>query len=111
MMTLTGATVRDYRIISKSGLDIMTQQPWRPAISPGVRVTVLDGEAVLFDGANERVHQLDAVGTSMLQACNGSRSVEEIVAHLLEAYDVEESLLRSDTCDLLMRLQTLGVLT
>ena len=89
----------------------MPDKPWIPVVEPGIRVTVLDEEAVLFDGRNERVHQLDTVGTRMLEACDGERSVDEIVAWLLDRYDVEESRLRADLLELLARLKTLGVVS
>ena len=88
----------------------MVDTTWTPAINTGIRITILDGEAVLLDGENERVHQLDAIGTRMLRTCDGKRSIDEIVAHLLAEYEVEETRLRNDVVELLMRLKSLGVL-
>ena len=88
----------------------MQDKAWSPRLNPDVKLTVIDDEAVLFDRENERVHQLDAVGTSMLLACDGARSVDDIVTLLIERYDVEESRLHADTADLLARLRALGIL-
>lgn len=88
----------------------MIDTDWKPMLNPDIRVQVLDGEAVLLDRANERVHQLDSVGTRMCQLCDGERSVVEIVALLLEHYDVDEQRLQTDVSEFFTRLQALGVL-
>lgn len=89
----------------------MNDDGWKPLLRPGIKVQVLEGEAVLLDRENERVHQLDAVGTHMLQLCDGQRPLLEIVEALLPHYEVDEQRLRQDTLELLKRLQALGVLT
>lgn len=88
----------------------MNDDNWKPALNSGIRLQVLEGEAVLLDRANERVHQLDSVGTQMLQLCDGQRSVSEIVALLLERYEVDERQLRHDTSTFLKRLRSLNIL-
>ena len=88
----------------------MNDDTWKPALDPGIKLQLLDGEAVLLDRANQRVHQLDAVGTRMLQLCNGQRSIAEIVELLLACYEVDEQRLQNDTSKFLTRLRTLNVL-
>ena len=40
-------------------------------VQPDLKTQIVDGEAVLLDRANERVHQLDGVGAFILGCCVG----------------------------------------
>lgn len=88
----------------------MNDDNWKPQLSPDIKLQILDGEAVLLDQSNERVHQLDAVGTRMLEHCDGRRTVTEIVDALLELFDVTEEQLQQDASEFFTQLRSLKVL-
>jgi hypothetical protein len=76
----------------------------------GLTVQVIDGEALVLDRANERIHQLNESGTFILEACDGSRTPAEIVRELVARYEVDEAQATADAADLLERMKALDVL-
>ena len=83
---------------------------WRPAVRPDLRTQTVDGEAILLDRANERVHQLDGVGAFILGCCDGTRTQDDIVAKVVDSYEVAPETAAADASDLLARMKTLGIL-
>ena len=71
---------------------------------------MIEGEAVVLDRANERIHQLNEVGTFILERCDGTRTEADIVTALLERYDVTEAQAAADTSELLVQMRTLDIL-
>jgi len=55
------------------------------------------------------VHQLDSVGARILQCCDGSCSVDDIVAALLLEFDVDEQKLTADVAALLGKMRRLKI--
>ncbi len=83
---------------------------WQPSLAAGIKVQKVEDEAILLDAENRRVHQLDKVGARILDCCNGRRSVDDIIRHLLQKYDVSEDVLAVDVTKLLGRMKSLKVL-
>jgi len=83
---------------------------WRPMVQPDLKTQIVDGEAVLLDRANERVHQLDGVGTFILECCDGTMTQDDIVAKVVNWYEVANETAAADAADLLARMKTLGIL-
>lgn len=71
-------------------------EAWRPKLADRVRCEAVGDEMLLLDRKNEKVHQVDAVGSTILALCDGEHSLEEIAGHLLERFDVAEDRLRLD---------------
>lgn len=66
------------------------------------------GTAVLFSGG--AMLSINFLGTEIWKLCEGN-SLDGIVAALLEQFDVEESLLRSDVLEFLDELGKKGFIT
>lgn len=66
------------------------------------------GTAVLFSGG--AMLSINFLGTEIWKLCDG-RSLDDIVAELLEQFDVEEELLRSDVLAFLDELGKKGFIT
>ncbi len=83
---------------------------WQPSLAAGIKVQKVEDEAILLDAENQRVHQLDNVGARILECCNGRRSVDDIIRHMLQKYDVSDDVLANDVTTLLGRMKALKIL-
>ncbi len=70
----------------------------------------VDGEMVLLDMNSENYFGLDAVGTDIWQAMQDSASLADVLAVLLEQYDVEEEVLKKDLLGFVEKLQESGLI-
>lgn len=96
----------------ESGRNSLTNRsPWRPSLSPGIKLQDVDGQVILLDKENQRVHQLDHIGTRILNCCDGTRTVEDIVTRLTPKFDVSRTILAADIATLLKKMRELGLLT
>jgi hypothetical protein len=84
-------------------------QDWKPALRSDLRLERVGGELILLDGGTERVHELNEVGTFILERCDGERTVGEIVAELVGQYAVSKKRAAQDTEALLEEMKTLGI--
>jgi hypothetical protein len=82
----------------------------RAAAPAHVLVRVLDRESVLLDLETERYFGLDEIGTRMWQLATGSENLDAAYQELLEEFDVEPDLLRSNFTELVSRLVDNGLL-
>ena len=64
--------------------------------SPNVRYRIVDGEAVVVQQQDARVLNLNETGASILQAMDGTRTVDDIVDRLAQEYEVAPETLRAD---------------
>lgn len=56
----------------------------------------VDGEMVLLDMESENYFGLDEVGTSIWQAMQEKENLQDVLALLLEQYEVEQEMLEND---------------
>ena len=82
----------------------------RVTVPAHVLVRFLDKESVLLNIETERYFGLDETGTRMWQLVIAAPSVDAAYLQLLDEYDVEAELLRSNLTDLLSRLVENGLL-
>ena len=82
----------------------------RVTVPAHVLVRFLDKESVLLNIETERYFGLDETGTRMWQLVTVASSVDAAYAQLLDEYDVEAELLRSNLTELLTRLVENGLL-
>ncbi|HUF69228.1 MAG TPA: PqqD family protein [Longimicrobiales bacterium] len=82
---------------------------WMPRLNDTLRIQRVAGESILLDTASERVHQLNEVGTFILDRCDGTRTVSRIVADIIEQYDVPDGTATRDATEMLDTLKTLGI--
>jgi hypothetical protein len=81
-----------------------------PAPWEWIASVVLDGEAVLYDEATGRVHQLNGSGTIVWQLLDGGTSVGDIAGAIAEASGVDADAVTFDVVSLVRMLADLGVL-
>ncbi|HWW18489.1 MAG TPA: PqqD family protein [Candidatus Saccharimonadales bacterium] len=82
----------------------------RVTVPAHVLVRFLDKESVLLNIETERYFGLDETGTRMWQIVTVAPNVDAAYLQLLDEYDVEAELLRSNLTDLLSRLVENGLL-
>jgi len=82
----------------------------RVTVPAHVLVRVLERESVLLNIETERYFGLDETGTRMWQLATVAPSIDAAYLQLLDEYDVEAELLRSNLTDLLSRLVENGLL-
>ena len=78
-------------------------------VSKDVLFQEVAGETVLLDLGSEAYFGLDEVGTRIWSLLNDGRNSAEMVAALLEEYDVEREVLEQDVQDLLASLVEAGL--
>lgn len=93
------------------------EQPWmvqfanRVVVPKHVLVRHLDGESVMLNLETEKYFGLDATGTRMWQLVTAAPSVDAAYTQLLEEFEVEPELLRTNLTELLSRLLENGLLS
>jgi methyltransferase-like protein len=91
--------------------DIPNGEPaWKPRLNPDLKVRIVDGEAIVLDRDNQRVHQLNETATFIIQRCDGTRSIDQLVAALLDHYDVTADVARSNATETLSNMRVLRIL-
>jgi len=82
----------------------------RVTVPAHVLIRFLDNESVLLNIETERYFGLDETGTRMWQLVTAAPKIEVAYQQLLDEYDVEAALLRSNLTELLERLVENGLL-
>ena len=88
----------------------MAHGTWRPRLHDDLKLQVIEGEAIVLDRANERIHQLNEVGTFILERCDGRRTEAEILAAVVDHFEVGEKRAAQDTSELLTQMKALEIL-
>jgi len=83
----------------------------RVTVPSNVLIRFLDQESVLLNLNTERYFGLDSVGTRMWQLVTSCPSIEEAYSQLLDEFDVNSQVLRSNLSDLLDHLAENGLIT
>ena len=83
----------------------------RVTVPSNVLIRFLDQESVLLNLSTERYFGLDSVGTRMWQLVTSSPSVEDAYVQLMEEFEVNPQVLRSNLSDLLDHLAENGLIT
>ncbi len=82
----------------------------RAATPAHVLVRFVDRESVLLNLETEEYFGLDETGTRMWQLVTAAPNIDDAYRELLEEFDVEPELLRSNMMELLSRLVDSGLL-
>jgi hypothetical protein len=82
----------------------------RAKIPSNVLIRFLDQEAVLLNLNTERYFGLDSVGARMFQLVTSSASIEDAYLQLIEEFEVNPQILRSNLSDLLEHLVENGLI-
>ncbi len=94
-------------IVSERTIEFSHMFPQR---NSDVRITVQDGESVLFNWNTGHSHTLNVLASTVWQQCTGTQSVERILSALFETFDVTAAQAQSDLLDVLVQLQQDGLL-
>lgn len=81
----------------------------RPAPAP-VEAAELDGELVLYNPVDHRIHHLDRTGSLVWQLLDGEATVGELIDDLADAFQVPVEVMELDVQDLLTDLHGEGLL-
>lgn len=71
----------------------------------------VDGEMVLLDMQSENYFGLDQVGTVIWQVMQENADLKDVLAILLEQYDVKEDILKKDLLAFTASLEKSGLVT
>lgn len=82
----------------------------RAKVPSHVLVRFLEGESVLLNLETERYFGLDGTGTRIWQVVTAAPDIDGAYRELLQEFDVEPDLLRTNLTDLLGRLLDNGLL-
>ena len=78
--------------------------------SPTVFTVVIDGEAVLLDEVEERLHHLNASATLVWTCLDGHASLAQLATELSEALGVPRPTVVKDTLEIVRDLGAQGLL-
>lgn len=70
----------------------------------------LDGETVIYDESNGSVHLLDPIATIVWSVLDGTSTLEEICADLVETFGADPAQVRGDVVTLARHLGRSGLL-
>jgi hypothetical protein len=85
--------------------------PRHITLSSGVLYQELTDGAVLLDLASEQYIGLDPVGARIWQLAAVNGDMEQVIAQMLEEFDVDEATLRQDIALFIQKLCDEGVMT
>jgi len=81
-----------------------------PRARPDLTARAVDGEAVLLDRANGRVHQFNRTASFVWSRLDGQTSPQDVAAAMAAAFDVDAETASRDVEALVERLRTLQLL-
>ena len=80
-----------------------------PARREDVHVREIDGELVILDSRNERMHSLNAVAAFIFEQVDGRRSEADIWHEVVAYFEVSPDVAEKDTRQCLVQLKELGL--
>lgn len=86
------------------------EEAYCPKRRSDVRVRHVEGESVILDRQTGRIHQLNRTASYLWERCDGHATLEDLCAHLLQAFDVEAQTAAADVAAIVRQLQTLHLL-
>jgi len=86
------------------------RRPRRVTIDETTAWQMVDGQVVMLELGSEDYYRLDAVGSRMWELLSTGGDVDAAYARLLEEYEVDEDVLRTDLENFIERLTARGLL-
>ncbi len=81
-----------------------------PKKKPNLEVEVVEDEMIVLDTENQKVHKLNGTAAAVLESCDGSNSVEDIVNWLAGEFDIPANQVASDVRNILGVFSESGLL-
>jgi hypothetical protein len=72
---------------------------------------IIQGEAVILNGEAGVLHRLNSTASFIWECCDGTSSVDDIVARLANAYDIDSRTCQKDVSEIVLKLESLNLLT
>ena len=76
----------------------------------GLLVRSVEGDVVVLDRREEKIHQLNATAAFIWERCDGRHSVDDIARGLATHFDADFGLVKGDVAGVVLKLQDLGLL-
>ena len=70
----------------------------------------VEGEMLLVDTQNMQVHQLNRTASVVWEKCDGMHTVGDIIASLINEYDVKPEVAKQEVISLIAQLQDLKLI-
>jgi hypothetical protein len=81
-----------------------------PRRREGLQVREVDGETVILDLENQRMHNLNVTAAFIFDGINGRRTEKEIWEELASSFDIPVEIAEQDTRAILLQFRELGLL-
>jgi len=82
-----------------------------PKRRPDLIYRTIDGETVILNREAGVLHRLNSTASFIWECCDGSSGVDDIVARLANAYEVDFPTSRKDVKEIVLKLESLNLLT
>jgi len=82
----------------------------RPKRRGDLNYRSIDGETLILNRQDERLHQLNPTASFIWDCCDGNSNLADIVDRLAGAYDVDPSTARKDVEEVLSSLRSSNLL-
>lgn len=80
-----------------------------PRQNEDTAVRTIEGEAFIVNAETSELHNLNPVGTRVFELVDGAHTVEDIVAVIVDEYEVDGETAKADVIDFLAVLSDKGV--
>jgi hypothetical protein len=87
-----------------------SQSKPRPKRRSDLTYRTIEGETVILDREEGRLHQLNPTGSFIWNCCDGTSKIDEIVDRLANAYEIDSITGRQDVEEVLSKLRSLNLL-
>jgi hypothetical protein len=77
--------------------------------TPWVVVRPQKDSYLFYNSRTDEMHLIPSTGHTIYQLCDGTRTIDEIGAHISEAFEAEPSILRERLSDFLSALESRGL--
>ncbi|MEM7707360.1 MAG: PqqD family protein [Pseudomonadota bacterium] len=81
-----------------------------PEKKPNLEIEVVDDEMIVLDADNQKVHKLNGTAAAVLESCDGSNSVDDIVTWLAGEFGVPTERVDADVRQILEVFSDSGLL-
>ena len=83
----------------------------RPQRRLDIVFRIIDGETVILNREIGVLHRLNSTASFIWECCDGNSGVDDIVARLAKAYDVDFVTCCKDVNEVVLKLESLNLLT
>ncbi len=82
----------------------------RLTIRPTLSLQHIDGELVILDKENDKIHQLNEVAHFIWQQLEAGSDFEEVLKQLITEYDIDEQVAKTDLTNIIRQFEDLKLI-